>query len=417
MPPAFKLVPVDGPANSVNDLLKALEGFDQRILSVLQDMKLNSLDHIPQKTQKLWNDSTTTYPHLFPSNECWLRIPPTSSELILSTLDTFAAQSQNQPGNFNVYRRGEFSDVDPRTAIAQLSSPNSTAAVVIAGLRVKNLPDNILTTPEALSEFVEPYEHSNHQLLLTPKFAHTDIHIDSGDGLSVPMGCSEKIWLCFPPTHHNLELLSSVEGRKATLVRIGRSLEGGVIFRTTAEDAVYLPVGCLHTVFTLVGGFINTLDFVTMESSKTFAAMFSSGFNQPNGSSVFETECFDRFIASIGLAVSHKGVAGAVLAWLDAFERIRDYAAGDKVWRREATKVWDRFLATDSAKKLVCPCGARESFPEHFRAEHLWEEGRKSCENVTREPNIGFSMKLRVRRKRYLEHDEVKGLAKKMKKS
>lgn len=177
MPPAFKLVPVDGPANSVNDLLKALEGFDQRILSVLQDMKLHSLDQVPQKTRKLWTDSTTTYPHIFPSNECWLRTPPTSSELILSTLDTFAAQSQNQPGSFNVYRRGEFSDVDPRTAIAQLSSPTNTAVVVIAGLRVKNLPDNILTTPEALSEFVEAYEHTNHQLLLTPKFAHTDIHI------------------------------------------------------------------------------------------------------------------------------------------------------------------------------------------------------------------------------------------------
>lgn len=76
-----------------------------------------------------------------------------------------------------VYRRGEYYDGDPRIAVAQLSHPTSVATVIIAGLIVDNLPDAILTAPQALSGFVEAERLENHQLLLTPKFSHKDLHV------------------------------------------------------------------------------------------------------------------------------------------------------------------------------------------------------------------------------------------------
>lgn len=173
---ASKHNPIDRPANSVKNLLKALDGFDQGVIRVLQDIKLSTLDNIPQKTQRIWTQSTTTYPHLFPANDCWLKEPPPLSDLILATLDIIASENPEEDGTFNICRRNEYSDADPRIAIAQLLDPAPARTVMLTALRAPGFDNSMMSTPQALAEYVEAYDHGNHQLLLTPKYAHTDIH-------------------------------------------------------------------------------------------------------------------------------------------------------------------------------------------------------------------------------------------------
>jgi len=50
----------------------------------------------------------------------------------------------------------------------------------LIGLNLPNVPDGILTTPLALSEFVEPFGETNLQLLLTPKLGVNDIDVGIG---------------------------------------------------------------------------------------------------------------------------------------------------------------------------------------------------------------------------------------------
>lgn len=148
------------------------------------------------------------------------------------------------------------------------------------------------------------------------------------------------------------------------------------MFRTTSEDAVYLPVGYLHTVFTVVGGLISTVDFVTIDSLKTFVTMISGGLDQIDDHMSFQGDCFDHFSASIEIALAGNQVDRAISSWLEMLEYAREYAVSDKVWLRQVNKIWDLFFATPAAKKIVCPCGYAGSFPEHFRAEHMC--GKKS---------------------------------------
>jgi hypothetical protein len=115
--------------------------------------------------------------------------------------------------SITAFRRGEAdTKVDPRMAIAQLHDPRDCNHVSLIGFSLASVPDTSFSAPLALSEFVEPCDESNLQLIFTPKYCFTDLHIDSAEGLSSPMGPCVKLWLVFPPTPHNLKLMSSAEG-------------------------------------------------------------------------------------------------------------------------------------------------------------------------------------------------------------
>ncbi|RDL40244.1 uncharacterized protein BP5553_00223 [Venustampulla echinocandica] len=380
------------PVTPVENLLNTLVGFDKGTLKVLQGMRVSPLRSIPKKVQDLWTESTTTWPRLFPAEKCWTKTPPSSVDLVLATLNKLA-ESSNENKTFTTYRRGEpDSKADPRTAIAQLYEPSTSAPVSLIGLNIPELPDDLLKCPEALSKHVEPYDESGHQLFLTPRFSQTDLHIDSADGLSVPLGQCTKLWLAFPPTPKNLAHMYTQQGRKAKLSCIGSSLEGGLIFQTTAKEAVYLPVGTIHAVLTTTGGFLNALDFTTPESSKTYAPLSAAGIDRADES--FRRDCFRHFLKSVELGLDNQRESMAVKAWVDADEQIKEYGAGDGGWRRSAMVIWDDYLERRKVRSISCPCGRGlgELFPTHFRAEHLWKTGGKRS-------GIGRSMKVSAPRK------------------
>jgi hypothetical protein len=201
----------------------------------------------------------------------------------------------------------------------------------------------------------------------------TDSLQDSTDGLSVPLGACRKVWIVFPPSKKNLALLAKQEGRKAKVRRIGQQLEGGVIFETTSAEAVYLPVGCIHAVFTTVGGFLNALDFTTPDSIKTYPALFEANVDRRNHS--FEVACLKYFLESVDLGLDGQQEEDAIAAWVEAGDRVREHAAKELSWKAKATAIWNDFLNIAAAKKMVCPCGGskRGDFVGHFRACHLWK--------------------------------------------
>jgi hypothetical protein len=192
------------------------------------------------------------------------------------------------------------------------------------------------------------------------------------------------MWICFPPTANNLNLIAREEERKAKIRRIGKQLEGGVIFETTSEHAVYLPVGCIHAVFTTTGGFLNAMDFTTPDSVATYPLLFKLKIDRRNSS--FGDSCLKYFKDCVQLGLdegldSHNAEV-AVRAWVEAGERVLEYAEDNSQlvieWKRDCMIFWDDFLGKPKTKKLECPCGnlKKGEFVEHFREKHLWAPSR-----------------------------------------
>jgi hypothetical protein len=165
-------------AETVKGLLDSLEGFEAGTISTLCEMPLDSLSSISEATAALWAGTTTTHPHLFPSANCWTEYPPSTSDLILSTLD-FIANPTDELSEFSVYQRGDKTpkDFDARLAIAQLVEPSRASPVHMIGFKVPELEDRMLKCPVELSAWVEPYGECAHQLLVTPKWTMSDLHV------------------------------------------------------------------------------------------------------------------------------------------------------------------------------------------------------------------------------------------------
>jgi hypothetical protein len=196
---------------------------------------------------------------------------------------------------------------------------------------------------------------------------------DSADGLSIPLGSCVKLWICFPPTAKNLELFAKAEGQKAKLARIGKHLEGGIMYTTTSENAIYLPVGCLHTVFTLSGGYLIAIDFNSPKSCGTLASMISFGLDLSGGmSNSFQQAVFSRLLASVDFALNNNVVQMGLSAWIAAQNRISDFKLGNEAWELESEKMWEEWFCGPFAKKVTCPCGkqVKESFKVHWMKRH-----------------------------------------------
>jgi hypothetical protein len=167
------------PEGSVAAVLSSsLQGFSESLVKKVMDIELCLPSSIPTSTEALWTSSTTSCPQILLSKDCWNIDIPSTTQLIFSTLDVIAAAKAGGNATYSVFKRGELdTKVDPRTPIAQLVEPKATNPVSLLGLDVGCMPDNAISPPLALSEYVEPFDVSDQQLLLTPKYAHTDLHL------------------------------------------------------------------------------------------------------------------------------------------------------------------------------------------------------------------------------------------------
>jgi len=177
-------------ANAVKKIVQSLKDFDPDTFKLIQSLQLSTLSHCPEEIRAMWTESTTSTPQLLSSQHCWTRAPSNTTDLILATLDQIQGAKSDLTIGIPTYRRGEVdSTLDPRLAVAQLAEPNPNDPISIIGLRLEIMPDNLLKAPVSLSKFVEPFEEEDLQLLLTPKYCATDLHL----GKSWVFDCSTEI--------------------------------------------------------------------------------------------------------------------------------------------------------------------------------------------------------------------------------
>jgi hypothetical protein len=158
------------------DIMKQLSILGKKTYNLINSLSLSNPNNIPETIKKLWTGSTTTWPELLESEECWTVRPPHITNIIVSTLDLIEAEKTDH--TINSYRRGGSDHtLDPRIAVAQLAEPNADNPAAIIGLNLESFPLGILEALLALSEFVEPFDEDEQSLLLTPKFWTTDLHL------------------------------------------------------------------------------------------------------------------------------------------------------------------------------------------------------------------------------------------------
>jgi hypothetical protein len=163
-------------ANSSRKLVDELDGFDQHMMGVLYQASLSTIDAIPLDISSMWDACTTSVPRVLKAEGCWIPRSLATKELILATVDFLNDKATGC--TYTVFRRGEKDNrVDPREAIAQLCDPESLNPIFLTGLRLPCILEGVFNTPMELSNFVEPYEETNHQLNLTPKSSFVDLHI------------------------------------------------------------------------------------------------------------------------------------------------------------------------------------------------------------------------------------------------
>jgi len=202
----------------------------------------------------------------------------------------------------------------------------------------------------------------------------------------------------FPPTLNNLELMRKSDAQKEKLARIGKDLEGGLIFKTTSADVIYIPIGCIHTVFTIHGGFLLTMEFNTPVASPVLSRLFNYDFDKFK-EDYAHAELPTQFIESIELALKHNHPLVGLKAWIDSEEHIRRWtdnstAAKYEVWnerrsgwKRKVDDVWNEFFKDRESKKVSCPCGRMESgegLKEHFKDAHAFTKAKTKTRAIAK---------------------------------
>lgn len=210
----------------------------------------------------------------------------------------------------------------------------------------------------------------------------------------------------FPPTPNNLShmQLAGAQGRK--LAAIGPNLEGGLIIRTTSSDAIYIPVGCIHAVFTIHGGFLLTMEFATPKSVRALSSLLNSEFDcfkDPYS----QKELPQQFIEAVNLALTTNQREIGLKAWIDMEKRVRRWNLVDldaakkvkerqKLWKKGIRKMWDAFFQNLQPRDMACPCGQMElgqHLKEHFRGAHDFTECMKGAAGKPRVQEVMIQQK------------------------
>ncbi|KAL2073111.1 hypothetical protein VTL71DRAFT_10435 [Oculimacula yallundae] len=389
--PSISFKPSSATNASASVLIReSLKDFSHQTTNKILALPLSTFETRSEQVTSLWTNSTTTLPRVFTSAECWDEEHlPSTTNLILSTLHLIEAAKKVSDRSFYVYRRSEpCPTVNPRLAIAQLVQPTESSPVVLIGLDV--LPKGVFHMPVSLAEFVEGAEEANQQLLLTPKYAFTDLHVDTSDGVSSPIGQCRKLWMVFPPTEKNIGLMKKADGQRAKLVRIGKNLEGGLVFTTNSDEAIYLPAGCIHAVITLDGGFLVAIDFVTPLSSRPLAAVINAGLDDSGAGDTFREEISARFLSSVDYGLSYRYEDLAITSWITTLEKSRQYAKESPIWKKKANQIWNEFFEEKKKKgeKIICVCGEQGNaeFEGHIKGVHMWQVSKGKKRKFEEEP-------------------------------
>jgi hypothetical protein len=167
--------------------------------------------------------------------------------------------------------------------------------------------------------------------------------------------------------------MRSVNGQMSRLKQLAASLERGLIVQTTSSEAIYLPAGWIHAVFTITGGFLVTMDFTTRDSIEAF-----SRYLKFNLDTTMDTEsqihCYEYYLGCLNVALTNGRDKIALQSWVSIENQLQ--AIGDKYpkWRKLAKDIWEKYLSSKETEQYSCSCGWNglgRSFKRHFENTHL----------------------------------------------
>ncbi|KAL6240325.1 hypothetical protein RBB50_012763 [Rhinocladiella similis] len=340
--------------------------------------KLKLVTSATEDLHTLWKTHTTCLPTVVPAAACWRGLQPSFEQLWIES-------AKIKIYDLRVYEQGEQS-ANAALAFCQMARPNHDNPTCIIGMEPPALVRyRTFGGCAQLHQQVTTYLEQRMVFNMTPKFSFVDLHIDYGkDGISATLHECEKVWVMYPPTPHNLQWMAEHRGQQAKLAQGMAVLEGGVVAHTTSAEAVYLPAGCLHAVFTVAGGFLVSIDCTTQRSVWPFAQYLRHNV-QAELEAHEQRNCYFLFLDSLDVALQNAGERDAFRAWVEVEGVLQMKRENDGQWIRAARKVWDDYLKSNPLIDLECPCpGASSSFfLEHFRDRHLRWLFNDSAENST----------------------------------
>ncbi len=167
--------------------------------------------------------------------------------------------------------------------------------------------------------------------------------------------------------------MQTVEGQKAKLVSLAASLEGGVIVLTTSVHAIYIPAGCIHGTFTLIGGFLVTKDFTSMGSIMAFSWYLALNLHSCLGRQG-KTLCFRWYLDCLDVAFNNGKAAQVLEAWIRAEVQIQAFFVEKSSFAKAFRQAGKKYFFAGNIWHTSCPCGwkgEKESYRMHVEDHHL----------------------------------------------
>ncbi|OBS16196.1 hypothetical protein FPOA_13112 [Fusarium poae] len=185
--------------------------------------------------------------YFLPADSC--RVEGVTDEDILNDCTVYSSEKPRSPL--------KIANLVP--VLAQLDKPNPSCVKYATNLG----PGDGVKRPKVLAGEPSDSEMKTYTNI-TPEGTFIDLHVDQGyEGITlVGRGCV-KLWVMFPPTEHNLTIWDEYRESQEILKSSWDRLKGGKVAIQTGNQAIILKPGLLHSTFTLRGGLVFGLTYIT----------------------------------------------------------------------------------------------------------------------------------------------------------
>ncbi|KAK8900804.1 hypothetical protein QC760_010568 [Botrytis cinerea] len=316
----------------------------------------------------------------------WTILPEVSREVTQSEAQlamhlTLAMSKDKQ--SLRVQRSNSQGQAEDNQAASSSKEKKDWAEVCLGQLGHKDVMFPVYTITQCLlpdAEFVPPldswtkkspalyiYPTVGTSIMVSPSGKFSDIHIDSTTvGRAVCIERCAKIWLLWPPTKRNLQLWADKKGLGVAIQVYGRELEGGLVVQTSAKvkgNALTMPAGTLHCVFTIFGGFLTGTNYSTAEDIPLAVEMVRLQLRRSRSGNPWQIEEDCNWLTRTIEGVIHGQPiyaprALSLLAQL--LKNIEDYGRSqDREWKKLTKSSWSLFEEYRKGLDVeeVCSCG------------------------------------------------------------
>lgn len=148
---------------------------------VLTKCHLSYWNRMSEQNQDLWLKCTSSTPYLLNGSRCWRGRAPLARELFMDTIrelsTTNSTTERSSEARFRANFQGEVDEAfDPYLVLSQLIDPDPNKPAFLTGLRLPSVDSLGFRLPCDISTVVEPFDETNNQVNLTPKYSFVDLH-------------------------------------------------------------------------------------------------------------------------------------------------------------------------------------------------------------------------------------------------